>query len=67
MKGNSKDRKVNNNVIELYEIVLNDFKIEDCYGHANEILFKEKFFDKKPGFSIQKDLQKMRITTLNSR
>ena len=67
MSGNSKDSKVNNNVIELYDIVLSDFKIEDCYGYANEILFKEKFFDKKPRFSIQEDLQKMRVITLHSR
>ena len=66
MRGNSQHIKVDKDVIELYDIVESDLKIEECYGYANEILFKEKIL-KAPPFRKREELERMRITTLNSR
>jgi hypothetical protein len=67
MKGNSKHIIIDKEVIELYDIVESDFKIEEGYKYANEILFEEKSIEKKLPFRKQNQIERMRITTLNSR
>ena len=67
MKGISNRIIIDKEVIELYDIVENDFKIEEGYKYANEILFEEKIIEKSQSFRKQEQIERMRITTLNSK
>jgi len=64
MKGSYKHIKVDKNLIELYDIVENDLKIEECYGRANEILLNSTVLE-KTRFDKYNKIEKMRITALN--
>jgi hypothetical protein len=64
MTSKSNHIKINKEFIELYDIVESDFKIEDCYGQANEILLRNTVIDKESGFNKYRKIQKMRITTI---
>ena len=67
MAVNRRSVKVKKEVIMLFDLMNDDFQIEDCYEVANNIIIKEKLSDQKTDPLMRADLLKMRVNYLNSK